>query len=203
MRPSAPATLPAVVDIAGGRVRLRALPTPDLAAAVCDDPRELIRALAHPAEWEALEQAMRSPRLEQIDIEQVRAAGAGVAARLCGLEPTMTGWRTAFRLCGALFHEPPAGWALPVSAGIDPTTAPLWVVVAAVWARAAEGRNEDKLAELRREFGAPLPGEAYWRGAMPALDDAPKPDPRSRAERTRRAYRNRSAVAALRSGKLR
>jgi hypothetical protein len=203
MRASAPATLPAVVDIAGGRVRLRALPTPELAAIVCDDPKEVIRRLAYPDEWHALDQAMRSPAFEQLDITQVRAAGAGVAARLCGLDATMTGWRTAFRLCASLFHDPPAGWALPVSAGIDPTTAPLWVVVAAVWARAAEGRNDDKMAELRREFTAPLPGEAYWRGAMPTPEGPARPDPRSRAERTRRAYRNRSAAAAIRSGKLR
>lgn len=203
MRPSAPATLPAVVDIAGGRVRLRALPTPELAAVLCDDPKEVIRRLAAPAEWEALDRAMRSPAFEHIDLAQVRAAGAGVAARLCGLEATMTGWRIAFRLCASLFADPPSGWALPVSAGIDPSTAPLWVVTAAVWARAAEGRNDDKMAELRREFCAPLPGEAYWRSAMPALDQSPRPDPRSRAERQRRAYRNRAAAAAIRSGKLR
>lgn len=202
MTPVAPATLPAVVDIAGGRVHLRALPTPELAAAICDDPRELIRTLAPPAEWEAIEAATRSPHIEQLDIAQVRAAGAGVAARLCGLEPTMSGWRTAFKLCAALFHEPPAGWAIPVSVGIDPTRAPLWVVTAAIWARVAEGKKDDQLAEFRREITAPLPGEAYWRSAMP-IADAPAVDPRSRAERAKRAHRNRGAVAALRSGKLR
>lgn len=198
----APAYLPSVVDIAGGIIRLDHAPGPDVAAAACIHPRIVIETLADPGDWASLTRAVHDPDQADVDWPQVAAAGAGITARLCGMEATMTGWRMATRLCSVLIGDPPSGWALVADRGIDPSTAPLWVSCAAVYAAAVKGKKSSDVDQLKRDLTAPLPGESSWSHAMPKQHKNVE-DRRSRAARERRATKNVRAVRALRSGQLR
>lgn len=200
----APAALPGTVRIGPGRIALAAVPAPNLAEAIVDTPTRVLEVTAGPTQWTSLEDAIASPEVDLLDLPHLAAAGAGLAARLCGQEPSVLGWRWSLRLCATLFGQPPGGWHLAVDRGIDPSSAPLWVTCAAVWASLKRSCSKtEELEQLKRDMGAPLPGEQLWASAMPRLSGPAEADRRSPVARQRRARRNMRAVSALRSGQIR
>lgn len=201
--PFPPMSLPGSVRIGPGTLPLRALPPYELAAAILDDPSHLLERLTPPDQWAGITAAADSPDFPILDRPHLIAAGAGVAARLCGQEPSILGWRWSIRLCSILFGEAPGGWSLVVDRGIDPSTAPLWVSCAAAWSTLTRQADKDKREQLKRDFAVPFDSEWLWSWAMPRLLDPVEADRRSAVARRRRALKNVRAVGALRSGQLR
>jgi hypothetical protein len=160
--PGGPGELPAVVELAGRRYTVPAVPTLRLAWAIT----RYIPIIPELLEQDARAEVHRRFRhvTDPLDRSDTDEATVALVAELAGVAPGVNGWRAAVRLCASLLGDWAYAAGALMSAGVDPASAPLWRVCAGMYWQFIEspGADPEQVKASRTALFSPLPREPTW-----------------------------------------
>lgn len=160
--PGGPAELPAVIELGGQRYTVPAVPGLRLAWAVTRF-LPIVPELLAPDDRAEVHRRLRQAT-DLLDREDTVQATVQLVADLAGIDSGVNGWRAAVRLCGALVADWPYTAGALMGGGLQPASAPLWQLCAAMYYQFIDNPGADDAAVKRakQELFAPLRGEPAW-----------------------------------------
>jgi hypothetical protein len=191
--PGGPVEPPCTVTIGDVVVSIRPMRGIEILAAIAAGPVETIRRLATPDSIKALAAARH--RFDPIGDDMLFAAGVFLAARLAGTGTGAAGWRKAARLAYYAVNDPLTGTGSITACGVDPATAPAWVICGALWHSLVNSPipPEDR-SKLLAGMVEPFDGEPRWLAPPAAVREQRRRRRRPSAAQIAKSAENFSAA---------
>ena len=160
--PGGPADTPCVVDLAGRRYTVAAVPGLRLAFAVARGVM-VVPDLLQPGDKDAVYARMTDP-VDPLDWGDVERATVAVVAALAGVRSGVNGWRAALRLCHGLVSDWPHSGGALMDLGVAVRSAPLWELCAGMYWQFVDNPQgkPDDVKRAKLQLFAPLEGEPAW-----------------------------------------